>query len=85
MSQDKIAHSVTGVVVSERMDKSITVMVERKEQHPLYKKYIRRSTKIHAHDEQNQCKKGDIVTIQQCRPISKTKAWRLVRIEESAA
>ena len=61
-------------------DKTITVLIERKIKHPLYKKYIRRSTKVHAHDEQNQCQPGDTVIIQSCRPLSKLKSWRLVEV-----
>jgi len=80
-----ISGSVTGTVVSDKMDKSITVKIERKIPHPLYKKYVKRTTKIHAHDEDNQCKEGDVVTIQQCRPMSKTKTWKLVEIVGSAA
>ena len=74
------ARSLQGVVISDKMDKSITVRVERKIQHPLYKKYIRRSTKFHAHDEKNDCREGDTVVIEQCRPVSKTKNWRLVEV-----
>ena len=66
------------------MDKSITVLIERRVQHPVYGKFIRRSTKLHAHDENNVCKEGDVVTIAECRPISKTKAWTLVAVIESA-
>ena len=74
-----------GRVVSDKMDKSITVLVERKVKHPLYGKYIRRSTKIHAHDAANECNLGDMVVVEQCRPISKTKSWRLVRVLERAS
>jgi len=81
----RISGNVTGTVVSSKMDKSITVTIERKIPHPLYKKYVKRTTKIHAHDEDNQCKEGDVVTIQQCRPMSKTKTWKLVEIVGSAA
>lgn len=83
--QENIPRSVTGVVVSNKMDKTITVKLERKVAHPLYKKYVRRTTKIHAHDADNQCKEGDLVTVQQCRPLSKTKTWRLVKIVEQTA
>lgn len=72
--------AVEGNVIGAASDKSITVLVERRVKHPLYKKYIRRSTKLHAHDEENQCKAGDIVRIESCRPISKTKCWRLVEV-----
>jgi len=75
---------ITGRVVSDKMDKSITVLVERRERHPLYGKFIRRSTKLHAHDEANECGVGDTVVIEQCRPLSKTKTWRLVRVVEKA-
>ncbi len=76
--------TLTGRVVSDKMDKTITVVVERLVKHPLYGKYIRRSTKLHAHDENNECREGDVVVIQECRPLSKTKSWRLVRIVERA-
>ena len=72
--------AVQGSVISARMDKSITVLVVRQFKHPLYKKYIRRSTRLHAHDESNDCQEGDTVLIEECRPISKTKSWRVVRI-----
>ena len=62
------------------MDKTITVLVVRQVKHPLYKKYIRRSTKVHAHDEQNECREGDKVIIEECRPLSKNKSWRLVKV-----
>lgn len=67
-----------GVVTSDKMDKTVTVMVERKIMHPLYKKFIRRSKKYAAHDEVNQFKTGDIVRIRECRPISKRKTWEVV-------
>ena len=82
--QEKVQRELTGRVVSDKMDKTITVMVERKVKHPLYKKYVRRSTKFHAHDENNECNMGDVVTIQQCRPIAKSKSWRLVKVVEQA-
>jgi small subunit ribosomal protein S17 len=66
------------------MDKTVTVLVERSVKHPLYKKYIRRRTKLHAHDEDNTCKTGDLVSIEECRPIAKTKAWRLREVIERA-
>lgn len=80
---DKI-RTLQGRVTSDKMDKSITVAVERKVKHPLYGKYIKRTTKIHAHDEQNVCKEGDIVTIRECRPLSKTKSWTLVDVVTTA-
>ncbi|MCC5870950.1 MAG: 30S ribosomal protein S17 [Gammaproteobacteria bacterium] len=73
---------VTGTVVSNKMDKTIVVLVERRVQHPLYGKIIRRSSKLHAHDENNECEIGDTVTVSEVAPISKTKTWRLVRIDE---
>ncbi|KAA3629671.1 MAG: 30S ribosomal protein S17 [Proteobacteria bacterium] len=76
----KSARTLTGRVVSNKMDRTITVLVERREPHPIYGKYIRRSTKLHAHDANNECNEGDTVTIEQCRPISKTKAWCLVEV-----
>jgi small subunit ribosomal protein S17 len=72
--------TVMGRVISNKMDKSITVLVERRVRHPLYGKIITRSTKLHAHDQDNTCNKGDVVLIAQCRPISKLKSWRLVEI-----
>ena len=75
---------VTGTVVSDRMDKTITVLIERKVQHPVYGKIIRRSSKVHAHDENNECRIGDLVTVVECRPLSKSKCWTLKSIEERA-
>ena len=77
-----VRRAVRGSVISARMDKSITVLVVRQFKHPLYKKYIRRSTRLHAHDESNDCNEGDTVLIEECRPISKTKSWRVIRILE---
>jgi small subunit ribosomal protein S17 len=74
------ARTLSGKVVSNKMEKSIVVLVERQVKHPLYGKYLKRSTKIHAHDENNQCNIGDIVTIQETRPVSKTKSWALVDV-----
>jgi small subunit ribosomal protein S17 len=79
-----VQRTLTGAVSSEAMDKTITVVIERKIKHPVYGKYIKRSTKLHVHDEKNECGKGDIVVIEQCRPMSKTKSWRLVKIVEKA-
>jgi len=84
MSDEKKQRALVGRVISDKMDKSITVLIERKIKHPLYKKYIKRSTMLHAHDENNDSKTGDLVAIEQCRPISKTKAYRLSKIVESA-
>ena len=76
--------TVTGRVISDKMNKTITVLVERRVKHPVYGKFVRKSTKLHAHDENNECKEGDLVTIAECRPISKSKAWRLVEVVEKA-
>ena len=75
---------LVGRVISNKMNKTITVLVERKIKHPLYKKYIRRSTKLHVHDEGNDCNEGDVVSIEPCRPLSKTKAWCLHQVVERA-
>ena len=75
-----VRRAVRGSVISARMDKSITVLVVRQFKHPLYKKYIRRSTRLHAHDESNDCREGDVVLIEECRPLSKTKSWRVIRV-----
>lgn len=80
----KKARTLTGLVISNKMDKGITVVVERTVEHPLYKKYVRRSTKLLAHDENNECREGDVVAIEECRPISKRKAWRLLQVVERA-
>ncbi len=80
----KSLRTVSGKVVSNKMDKSITVLIERRVKHPIYGKYVKRSTKLHAHDEKNECNIGDTVTIAESRPISKTKTWRLVTIDEHA-
>jgi small subunit ribosomal protein S17 len=86
MSEEtKLTRTVTGRVTSDKMDKTITVLVERRVKHPIYGKYVKRSTKLHAHDEQNECKEGDVVTIEACRPLSKSKAWRLVKVVEKAS
>ena len=69
-----------GRVIGNRMEKTVTVLVERRVKHPLYKKYVRRSTKIHAHDEEGECGVGDSVSIVQCRPLSRTKAWRVLGV-----
>jgi small subunit ribosomal protein S17 len=83
--ESKVIRTLTGQVVSDKMDKSAVVMVERKVRHPLYGKYIRRSTKLHVHDANNECRRGDTVTIQQCRPLSKTKSWTLLEVVERPA
>lgn len=80
----KIVRALTGRVVSDKMDKTVTVLVERRVKHPLYGKVIRLSKKYHAHDENNECHEGDLVVIEECRPISKTKAWRVTKLVEKA-
>ncbi|WP_067101990.1 30S ribosomal protein S17 [Marinomonas atlantica] len=79
------ARTATGKVVSDKMDKSIVVLVERTERHPLYGKFVRRSSKLHAHDESNECQVGDTVKVVETRPYSKTKTWKLVQVVEKAA
>lgn len=83
--ETKTARQLTGKVVSNKADKTITVLVERLVKHPVYGKYIRRSTKLAAHDEENTCREGDTVSIAECRPLSKRKSWRLVDVVERAA
>ncbi|MDO5610248.1 MAG: 30S ribosomal protein S17 [Pseudomonadota bacterium] len=82
---DKKQHTVEGRVVSNKMDKTVTVLVERHVKHALYGKYIRRSTKLHAHDAENACQEGDLVRIVECAPMSKTKNWRVVEVLVHAA
>jgi len=78
----KTARSATGRVISNKMNKTITVQVDRRIRHPLYGKIVTRRSKLHAHDESNECKQGDLVLIEECRPLSKTKTWRLVKVLE---
>ena len=82
--ENSLARTASGTVVSNKMDKTITVLIERRIKHPLYGKYIKRSRKIHAHDPENQCQEGDMVTIEETRPISKTKAWKLSSVDRKA-
>jgi len=82
---EKTARTLSGRVVSDKMDKTVTVLIERRVKHPVYGKIISRSSKIKAHDETNQCGIGDLVSIQESRPLSKTKAWTLVEVIEKAA
>ncbi len=82
---NSVKRTVNGRVVSAAMDKSITVAVERRVRHPLYGKIISRTTKLHVHDEENVCQKGDWVSVEECRPLSKRKSWRLVEVIERAA
>ena len=77
---DKSRRTIEGRVVSNKMQKTVTVLLERQVQHPLYGKIVRRSTKVHAHDENNECKEGDVVRIAETRPLSKTKNWRVVKV-----
>ncbi len=77
--------TIQGRVVSDKMDKTITVLIERQVKHPIYGKFIRRSTKVHAHDANNECHIGDLVMVEQCRPLSRTKSWRLVEVIETPA
>jgi len=85
MSENKEdARTITGKVVSNKMDKSISVEVERLVPHPVYGKYIKRTSKLMAHDEKNECQEGDLVEISSCRPLSKNKAWTLHKIVERA-
>ncbi len=82
MTEQTTARTLSGRVVSNKMDKTIVVMIERKVKHPLYGKIIKRSTKLHAHDENNECNIGDTVTVVESRPLSKTKSFSLVSIDE---
>ena len=84
MSTEKTVRTLQGKVVSDKMDKTVTVLIERKVKHPLYGKIIRRSTKIHAQDEQNQYGIGDVVVIQESHPLSKTKSWVVKELVEKA-
>lgn len=81
---EKVVRTLTGRVVSDKMEKTVTVLVERNVKHPLYGKVMRRSKKFHAHDETNECREGDVVVIVEGRPISRTKTWRVSKIVEKA-
>ena len=81
----KQLRTVEGRVVSNKMNKTVTVLVERQVKHALYGKYLRRSTKLHTHDEENTCNEGDLVRVSECRPLSKTKNWQVVEIITRAA
>ena len=80
----QVERTLSGRVTSNKMDKTITVAIERLVKHPVYGKYVRRTTKLHAHDENNECREGDLVAVRQCRPLSKTKSWMLVSVVERA-
>jgi len=82
---EAIKRTLVGKVVSDKMDKSVTVAVERQVKHEKYGKYLKRTTKLHVHDEKNECRAGDVVRIQETRPLSKTKFWTLVEIVERAS
>ena len=82
---EKVTRTLTGRVISNKMDKTISVAVERLVKHPMYGKYIRRTTKLMAHDENNECQEGDTVTIRECRPLAKHKSWTLVSVVGRAA
>ena len=84
MSEVANKRQLSGRVVSDKMNKTVTVRVDRRTTHPLYGKVITRSGKYHAHDEANECKDGDLVMIEECRPLSRTKAWRVVKLLEKA-
>lgn len=84
MSATNVKRTLTGIVVSDKMDKTVTVLVERKTKHPLLGKVLRVSKKYHAHDENNEFHEGDLVSIEECRPIAKTKSWRVVKLVEKA-
>lgn len=82
--EDKTLRTQIGAVISDRMDKTATVLIERKVKHPLYGKFVKKSTKLHVHDENNECSMGDTVQITECRPLSKTKSWTLVKVLEKS-
>jgi len=84
MNAANMKRSLTGTVVSDKMDKTVTVLIERKIKHPLLGKIVSVSKKYHAHDETNECNQGDVVVIEECRPMSKTKAWRVSKLVEKA-
>ena len=79
-----VERTLSGRVTSDKMNKTVTVAIERLVKHPVYGKYVRRTTKLHVHDEHDECRIGDLVTIKQCRPLSKTKAWMLVSVVDRA-
>ncbi|AWF79816.1 30S ribosomal protein S17 [Microbulbifer sp. EKSA008] len=85
MAEAKLKRTLTGKVVSDKMDKTITVLIERRVKHPIYGKIVNKSTKLKAHDENNDCSIGDVVTIEESRPLSKSKSWALQKIVERAA
>ena len=84
MSEAKRARTLSGRVVSDKMNKTVTVVVDRKVTHPIYGKIMSRRRKLHAHDENNECRTGDLVEIQECRPLSRTKSWRVTQLLQKA-
>ena len=84
MSEAANKRQLAGRVVSDKMQKTVTVLVERRVKHPLYGKFMTRSSRFHAHDEARECKEGDLVLIEECRPIAKTKTWRVIQLVEKA-
>ncbi|WP_152267157.1 30S ribosomal protein S17 [Agriterribacter humi] len=84
MAERNLRKTKIGVVTSNRMEKTVTVEIERKVKHPIYGKFVKKTTKFHAHDEKNECGIGDVVKIMEARPLSKTKHWRLVEVVEKA-
>jgi small subunit ribosomal protein S17 len=84
MTEGKTTRTLTGRVVSDKMDKTVTVLVERRVTHPMYGKILTKSKKYHAHDEKNECGAGDLVLIEECRPLSRTKSWRIAKLLEKA-
>ena len=83
-TENKVVRTLTGRIVSDKMDKTVTVLVERKVKHPVIGKVIRRSKKYHAHDQNNEFDEGDVVIIEECRPIAKTKTWRVAKLVTKA-
>ena len=84
MNASNLKRTLTGTVVSDKMDKTVTVLIERKIKHPLLGKIMRVSKKYHAHDETNECNQGDVVLIEECRPLSRTKSWRVAKLVTKA-
>lgn len=84
VKESKVLRILTAAVISDRMDKSATVLIERKVKHPIYGKFVKKSTKLHIHDENNECGIGDTVQISECRPVSRTKSWTLVKVVNKA-
>ncbi len=84
LNNESVRRSQVGLVVSNKMDKTVTVRLERRVKHPLYGKYMTRNTKVHAHDAENDCNEGDTVRIVECRPLSKSKSWKVIEVLERA-